>query len=495
MAQALSLVAQLRRRIKDERPSRTALRFACDDEAASDCLVNISDSGMFTTTTFNSREAADLSIDLSETPYNTVRKLAEYLQQQAGYAVTLEQDFEAEHPAVDLQIVGSMSVLRTAVSLKHHIFSNEELLEVLTKACTRHNISYTPTTLPRNEEELVLMLAHVDVNRRLAQDAAKRRNLELTVEQILQIATDIEWSYADTVKRQQRVIPTPKFDEGLTEQGDVVIGTFVKRSMRSGFFSPMAGGLPPTKPILELPSSADVEDTKVRITWRRNTDLNFYSYELWRDTVPDVVRPKSLQLITDGPSLLRDQVKQPFTSKLVFRSYGSHSNKDNIGWATFIEQAGQLITEFIDVGSGDGGPTGALTAPPLEPEMTYYYRLYTISLNYEVSESNVIAVKTKPMRAKMSSPSPITPTSGPAGTTVTVTGEGFTGLTSGPIPGSVTLGGKPVSGLVIVSDTKMTFTVPTFQNQAYLNVNLDLVVTSPVTGLKDVYAQGFRYTA
>src|SRR5262249_21371722 len=143
----------------------------------------------------------------------------------------------------------------------------------------------------------------------------------------------LESAYKDDVKRQQRAIPTPKFDEDLTETGDVVIGQHFRRSLRNGFLAPMSAGLPPSPVILDQPDpDLDIEDTRVKIKWRRNIDYRFYAYELWRDTVPNVVRPNGLQLITNGPDLLRENTKQVFTSKLVYRSFGPQTNRDNVGW-------------------------------------------------------------------------------------------------------------------------------------------------------------------
>jgi len=498
VATYLPLVAQLRRRIKDERVTYTAFSLACVDQAATDCLVSIS-SYRLSTTVINGRKAPAINVDLTDFQYDTIKKLTEYLQSLGGYQVNLEQGFNPDHPSRDLQAVGSMSIVGQAVPFRHHIFSDDELRDILVEACRRHNLSYSPETLPENEHGFVLTLASAIVQRELAKDAAKRRNLETTVDQLLAIAAQEEQSYKDDIRRQQRAIPVAKVPEDDTGTGDVMVGGLWRRSMRTGFNAPMASAMEPTPPVLVQPDPRDIEDTKVTLRWKRNHDLQFYSFELWRDTVPVIDRPKGLQLITDAPNLLRSNVKLPFTAKLVYRSYGPHTNKDRIGFATFIESAGQLITEFTDVGAdGATGPIeGTLSAPPLEPSTTYYYRMFVQSLNYEITGSNTIAVTTLPLRALLSSIQvpPLSPTTGTAGTLVTVKGVRFTGLNVGSPPGSVTLGGKPVVNLTIVNDSTLTFQVPTFYNPNAVVGSMDLVVTSPNTGLIDVYAQAFRYRA
>lgn len=489
-----SLVAQLRRRIFDERVGRAALRFACVDEAATDCLIAITAAKHLTTNVLNGRTAKALDVDLRSQKLDTVKLLAEFLQAQPGYQVITEPDFEPGHPSADLEVVGSLSILGQAVPLKHHLFSDKELEEVLANAVRRHNLSYTIETVPLNEQVFVLMLAHVEVNRILAGDSARRRNIEMSVDKLLEVADSIEKSYLGDIQRQQRAVPVPTFDEGDVGQGDVVVGNFSRRSPRNGFWAPMS-----SKGVLQAPelfpfSPDDVEDTKITVHWKRNRDERFYAYELYRDTVPQVERPPSLVALPQGPETLRQSVKRPFTAKLVFRSFGSHSNKDNVGWATFVEQAGQLITDFVDIGTGDLPPSGARqvagadTAPPIEPETTYYYRLYIITLNYEVAGSNVISAKTRTLRALMdpfTGSGPLVPSSGAAGDIIALKGQRFhTGMT-------LTVGGKPVT-LTILDTENATFPAPTFSNPAAANTLYDVVLTS-TNGLKDVFAQGFRY--
>jgi hypothetical protein len=175
---------------------------------------------------------------------------------------------------------------------------------------------------------------------------------------------------------------------------------------------------------------------------------------------------------------------------MVFRSFGAHSNRDNIGWATFVEQAGQLVTTFTDVGSKEPWPStapnqGAMMAPPIEPNTTYYYRMFIVSLNYEVVGSNVVFAHTLPLRAMLSESAPLTPLSAYAGDVITLAGLRFaTGMT-------ITIGGVPCP-VTIASPTSATVVMPTFLNPLAVGVAYDVVLTSS-TGLTDVYAQGVTY--
>lgn len=487
MGIAQSLVAQLRRRVMDERVSRVAFRLQCIDEAATDCLINIT-SRKLQSNVLNGRVAEDLDIDLEATSTFSIKQLIEIINSTPGYRAVVESDIEPNHPADDLEIVGSMSIVGEAATLKHHIFSDDEMLEIIDNACRRHNVSYTPETVPHNEFIFVLMLGHAEVSRRLASDAAKRKNLQSSADQLLEVARDLETAYAADIRRQQRAIPVPKLDENKVDQGDVVIGTFSRRSPRNGFMSPLSNeGLLTSSKLFEI-EPEDIEDTKVVLRWDRNSDIRFYSYEIWRDTVPDVQRPE-----TSGPNfapseLLRLQFKRPFTSKLVFRSYGPHSRRDAVNSANFMYQAGQLATAFVDVGSGDQvgqTPDSVIMAPPLEPDTVYYWRLYIIGMNYEVVPSNVVSAKTKSLRALFATQSAITPISGIAGSVFTVKGERFDSTVS------FTLGGKTIVPTVL-NTTTMTIVVPTFNSPASKGTRYDAVLQS-ASGLKDVIVQAFEY--
>jgi hypothetical protein len=494
MALAFDLISRLRRVLKDERVGRIAFRLACVDRSASDCLLGVSEGGQLTTQPINARTARSLAVDLHDPSYGTVRRLYDYLAAQPGYQVVAELGMLDEFPSSGLRVVGSLSCLHDAVPLKHHIFSDDELEEILDDACRRHNVSYTASTVPDPESPFVLVLAHADALRRLASDAARRRGLEFTPDQLLDLAFNLERQYRDDTSRQRRALPVAKpLDSADPGQGEIVISQSFRRRHRHGLMSPTAAAQPPTVPVLREPSGLDAEDVKVTVRWTRNKDVGFYAYELWRDTRPNIERPHAVHSITDPAQLLRQSVRRPSTARLCMRSVGPNTINDRAhaaGLMFLSEDAGQIVTEFVDVGysSDAANEFGPDSAPPLEPLTTYYYRLFVISANNEVVGSNEIVVTTLTMRALLATTSPLSVTSGPAGTAVTITGSGFhAGMT-------VTLGGKPVGSLVVASATSASFTVPAFVNSQALNISHDLVVTSE-TGLVDVMANAFRLTA
>lgn len=488
----VDLVSQLRQRLNDERVGRIAFRLQCNDSNASECLIQLSSAGVLTTSVIRAREATSLTVDLTDPAFNTVRKLYEHLATKKGYVVQAERDMENERPAIDLRIVGSLSCLGIAVPFRHHIFSDQELENLLSQACRRHNVSYTPATVPPQEEEFVLMLAQAQANRTLASDAAKRAGMEFTVDQLLGLANSQEKAYNEDVKRQHRVLPVARpMDEATYDRGEVVTTQSYRRSNRTGWQAPISAALYPVAPILSA-EEHHIEDVKVTLSWTRNRDNSFYAYELWRDTRPNIERPSDVQLVTDVPAVLHDSVKRPYTAKLVFRSTGPHSSRAGVGTIAILsEQGGQTVVGFTDTGFTVENPNGLgpATAPPLEPDTVYYYKLFVINLNDEVVGSNEVTVKTLLQRPLFSSsnPEPAAPTSGPAGTVVTLRGTGFTANMK------CTVGGKVVTP-TFVNSTTVTIVIPAFANPNALNLRHDIVIEHETNGLIDVLANGFLLT-
>jgi len=485
------LVAQLRRRLKDQRVSRTAFRISCTDTNATDCLLSITLGHHLVTQPINARDAKALDLDLHDPSYATIRLLVEYLRLQKGYVVEVDRDFVAEHPSADLELAGSASILGNAVPLRHHLFTEDELEETLALACARHNIGYTPTNVPEPEVVFVLTLAHALALRDLASDTAKRKEMDASSEQLLELARDLEESYTRDVRRQQRVLPVARpLDEADPGRGDVVVSSSYRRSLRTGYMSPISAALPPAAPVLSHPDEREVEDIKVTLQWTRNRDLGFYSMELWRDTRPNIRRPELVSTVDGVPSLQREYVKLPFTPKLCFRSAGPNSSWSHIGGIVALsEESGQTVIAFTDTGYKGDDPRalGPATAPPLEPATTYYYRLFAISLNNEVIASNEVVVTTKAMRALITK-NGLAPVLGPSGTACTLTGSNFDAATR------VTVSGKTVDNLLLVSPTQLTFNIPTFANPSAIGLQHDVVVTSG-NGLIDVLGNGFKLTA
>jgi hypothetical protein len=489
MAESLGLVAQLRERLKDTRAGRCAFRLTCVDPLASDCLLDISSAGVLTTRVLRGREARSLTVDFYDPTTSTIRKVVEYLQQQSGYSVVCERDYEADRRSADLSI-NQLSCLGTAVAFKHYMFSDAELEQVVRHACTLHNISYTPATVPPAEHEFVLMLANAAALRTQATDASKRQGMDATVADLLAIAEQLELTYRESMRRQARALPVPvPMDQGDPGRGEVVSSSMYRRSLRNGWMSPIGATLPPIPVNLEV-SAEDVGDTFVTVHWSKNLEQGFYAYELWRDTRPGVVRPPFVSTLADTPSVQHDIVKQQYTSKLCFKSSGPHNIRDHTGSVSVLtEQAGQTVCRFTDTGCTRDNPRelGVSTAPPLEPDTVYYYKLFVVGINDEVTPSNEVSVRTKRTRPMWSS-SPLSVVQGPAGTSVELRGTGFhTGM-------GVTFGGKPVTP-VVASPTRATIVVPAFANPNAVSLRYDLVIFDAETGLIDVLSNGFMLTA
>ncbi len=493
MTLAPDLVAQLRRRLKDERVGRTAFRVSCTDTAATDCMLSIDRAGKFTTTPLNARVAAALSYDLiGDASVQTVRQLFEIINSKPGYTASLERDYEAGHPAADLQLISSASCLNNAVPLRHHIWSDDELEELVRRGAQRHNVRYTPSTVPVLEEVFVLALAEAEAYRDLAGDAAKRAGLDYTAEQLLELSNNLEVSYRADVARNARVLPVAKpLDEAEPGRGEIITSNSYRRNNRTGWMAPIGASLPPIAVELKV-DEVDIEDTRITLRWTRNRDMQFYAYELWRDTRPNVQRPDNVILVTDVPTVEHDNLKKQYTSVLAMRSAGPHSIAERVGTIAILsEQGGQTLNAFTDTGYSASDPRGLgpATAPPLEPGATYYYKMFVVGLNDTITPSNEVCVTTKPQRPAFASTNSILPTSGAMGSTVTITGTGFV---SGMI---VTLNGKVCTGLVINSPTSASFVVPTFTNRNILNLRCTVVIQDPNTGLIDVLANGYMITS
>ena len=260
-------------------------------------------------------------------------------------------------------------------------------------------------------------------------------------------------------------------------------------------------------PQLLDPSGDDIEDTLVRLRWSQDRDESFSYYELWRDTQPNVERNVSGRL--DGPPNgtphlpTATQYSKAGTSKQVLGlAVGANRISptfDGFFFWTAAELAGSNIVNatFMDgvVHPNPGASTMSVLGDPLEPEFTYYYRLYSINWNGEVQHSNVLSVNTKTIRARFTRTSTkeldtnaISPQTGPlaGGTTVTITGTNFVeGM-------KVYIGGKQAAETSRTA-TEIVVTSPQFVNEDFIGKQLDVVIVSP-TGLKDIAIGGWTYT-
>jgi len=438
--------------------------------------------------------AAHVDLDLTNPRYDTIGGLYQTLSRARGFTAQMDKDANTLHPSIDIEPFPPLSIVSTGVELTHHVWSDQELYELLKGAVQRHNPSFDPESCPPQEFQFVLPLAQAMICRASAYDASKRRGLDKDVSSLIALADSFERQYADDVKRLSRAIQSPKeANPNTMDEGDVVQGTMYRRSLRTGFMSPLAASKAPSPIVLLDPDDQDIEDNNVRVVWERNKDQDFQEYELWMDTRPEVARSHEGSLVMAGQptayltseATLHHGATRRTTSQMVFRSFGANSNSSRSSFATFVEEFGQLIRSFA--------------VPRLESDTDYYFRLYVVNLNYGVGSSNVVHARTKALRARfisvygdpenpaVPSGTPLSVTSGPSGTVVNVTLDSTKGAYT--TEHRFLFGGKTVTP-VIVDPFHLTVTVPSFQNLG----PKDVTIISP-TQLISVIHQGFTVTA
>jgi hypothetical protein len=487
------IVSALRSHISDERASQTALSIAVDNNAKR-AFLEISN-GFLTITVEGGDSVAGIRYNLTLPTYDTVGALAACLQKEKGYEVVLTEGTNLLHPSVDLRVEGIPNVARstgTAAALKHRIFSDDELIEFLTNAISLHNPNYTLTSVPRNEWPFVLKKAAAESYRRLAADGAKRRGLDADAATLLQLAQDLERQYDADLSRLQRVIPAPKVDDSHVGTGHVMQGMLTRRHTRTGLTTPGQGSLPPVPPSLLDPADNDVEDVIVRLRWSRNRDEGFVRYELWRDTRPEVERSSAGMM--DSTNVGSGQIAEvtpyskPSTARQILVAYGRNVID------LFTDRMGSNVT-FVDGLIYDRNYGSAqVLGEPLEPGTAYYYRLYAVTVDGEMTHSEVKRVTTKARRALFArtngllSSSALDVKTGPlaGGTSVTITGENFA---SGM---RVTIGGKEAT-ITSLAPTQVVVTSPAFSNADFKGRRMDVVLQS-ANGLLDIAQNAWVYT-
>ena len=493
MTISTSMLAEFRRKIQDTRYSRRVMTVSVSDETVSTATLEIT-AGRLTTSIIGG-SAAEVSVLLTSSAYDTVEKLFQLFSRTGGYSVQMDEDVSREHLSIDIEPVGLSSIKGTGIDLVTHLFSDAELEEILKNAVLRHNPGMSIDNLPEQERVFVFPLAQANVARIQAQDAAKRKGLDSSVSDLIALADSFENQYREDSRRHSRVIqPAREANPNLVAEGDVVLGKLQRRSLRTGFQAPISQTIDPDPPVLLVPDEHMIEDDNVQVVWQRNRNVDFYSYELWMDTRPDVVRSHAGELAFGGATstfpntptgqgFLSDGAGRQTTSKMVFRAFGSESRTSRGSFAVSVQEFGQLLRSFA--------------VPELESDTEYFFRLYVSTINYTVSGSNIVSALTKAQRARFmplgrsaTRPGPIggfaNKTSGPAGTVVEITLD----PTAGPYTTAhtFTVGGKVVTP-VIHSAYAMEITIPAFQTKDAK----DFVIISP-TQLVDVRPCAFTVT-
>lgn len=477
----MTLVSQLRSQIMDDRATVPAFAIFCKDKMATAAIVEVSNGYLRTEVINGSSAVRELSINLRDSETNTLQKLLSVIERDyaASYTVERSPEMMSNHAAADIEEIGGTSIKQRSVMLRVHRFSDEELTSILTMAVLRHNPGYTIDTVPPNEHPLVLLLARAEAMRVLSTNAAKRRGLDADVASLLSIADACDRSYRDDLRRIGRALPSPSSnDPGIDTRGDVVVSESSRFGLRTGYQSPTSASHPPLSPVLYTPEGADVEDYGVMLRWERlqGPSEKFFSMELWRDTQPDVRRSRNTEAV-------------PTTAKVVWTSREGYSNeKEGIGTVT-----PNIIASYFDgwkLPDARYPIRDADVQSALEPELTYYYRLFVFTQNGEWASSDVVSVTLKGARAEFSrsvgTPA-LSVTTGPraGGTAVTLRGRNFTEQTK------VFIAGKPVANLVRVDATTITFETPEVNPRAPRQA--DVVIVSP-NGLRDIYSDAWTWT-
>lgn len=465
-----TLISELRRRIKDQHPSVHALTVGVTDSATTRAILEITSGRMVFVCAGGSARPFDIS--LHDALNGTVGRLHDQLQRMGGMVSSLDKDADPEHPAADLESFGPKDIRQQGIILRHRTFSDGELEKVLAGAVSRHNPSLNTHTLPQGEWELVFLLSQAAIARERAQDASKRKGTSESVADLLAIARDLESTYQNDFRRLNRVLqPARESSPNSVHQGDVMVGTLFRRSLRTGYLSPSSAALPPSALVLLEPDDLDDGDTEVRVRWGRSTEPSFLSCELWMDTQPEVVRQAGtpqIGLVVDDDREVRFRET---TSRLAGKWVGP--NATGIGGTMagpVVENSGQL--------------TGGLIVPGLEPETDYYFRIYVFNVNGEYAASEVVRHTTKPLRVRFSTTTPVTPSQSVGGVTLTFN---FDGSAAGAFTTDhkIFVGGKEVV-VTRVSGVRATAPAPTFVQKG----TKDIVVVSP-TGLKHLIRDGY----
>lgn len=496
------LVQALRSRVSDDRATVEAFSLGATGECKS-ALLEITN-GFLVVTVEGGNSVRGIRFNLNDPKYNTVGRLIKELSRQRGYTCTESTlRAQANYPSLGLRSETGITEIANGEghTLRHHIFSDEELNEYLTEAVTLHNPNYRVNTIPSAEHAYVLMKAQARCYRTLASDSARRRGLDTDAKIFLALAHDLEGQYDKEAKRMARIIPSAKIDESKIGTGDFIQGSLSRRSLRSGFTAPHRTKVSIDPPVLLDLSDSDIEDVNIFLRWNKSTDDGFAYYELWRDTQSNVERGESgrLESSPSGPATpFRPATTQFSRGGTSIQVMGLSGNTHLTGrLTTEFSQGGSGFTSFFDgivqptPGSGNANSVGL----PLEPEMDYYYRLYGVDRNGEILPSRVLHVRTKSIRARFArtssgtiDASAISPNTGviAGGTTLTITG---TAMGEGTY---LTLAGKRC---VEVSRTltSLVVTTPGMTNTDSTGVVQDLVLVS-TNGLRDIAKHGFTYS-
>lgn len=496
-----NLLAALRSRVADDRAIVSAFVLSATGECKSAVVELVN--GVLIINVEGGQTVQRITWNFADPKYSTVGRLLAELQKARGYTVLPDQNCVIDHPSSDLVIAGMPDISnKGSATFRHRIWSDTELMSFLHQAATLHNPNYSGiNVVPRTEHPYVLMRAAALAYRVLAADTVRRRHLDADSDRLINLAKDLEQQYQTDTRSMHRVIPSPKADESKMGTGDVVVGTLVRESLRTGLQGPVRNALPPTAPRLYDAQDDDVEDTTIRLRWSQDRDDSHSHYEVWRDTGPRVERSLAGRLSDAFTMSLpaQSQVSRAGTAKQVlgaglaaspiydgfFFWTASEANATSLVNSTFID--GQLENNV--------GPVGASAlGEPLEPETDYYYRIYVVNKNGEYAFSEVKRYRTKALRARLKRSSGLV-----ASDALSVLFGAYTGGEALAIKGThfvegmrVLLNGKPCTSVTIVDSENLTCVTPVFTNPDWVGKRVDIVLESP-TGLLDIYSNAWLF--
>lgn len=172
-------------------------------------------------------------------------------------------------------------------------FENEQLESALFQGLQRHNRSLTWSTLPREEEQLILLLAKA----KLAYDKA----LEYSLDPKMQSGQNLGRAKVDNADALMRV--GARFEElyddhrnqifaSTSESGDVLVGTLIRTSWFTKTKIPAQLATNPTKPVITYAEyqydQEPVKQGRIRLFWNRLTDADIAYVRVYLSRKPVV---------------------------------------------------------------------------------------------------------------------------------------------------------------------------------------------------------------
>lgn len=350
------LLNEFRRQIGDTNYRYLQCDISCDDPAATNALLEITDTHLITT--IDGGTAEDLDLDLTQPQYSSIELLVNAIRAKSGYSARVASDGEGTHDSTDLEIIAPKVILRTFVQLRSRRWSDSELEDFLNTALIKlgrdTGVAYDLTTVPSRVKDLMFLLATVGMYWDQINNATKRRGIDLRVEDFRTLHQTLLDEYDRSLKAFKATEPPPV--STLTEEqidamqsGEIIVGTQFRRNLRTQRMTPSVA-VP--FPAAESLQATFIGGAKIRLDWTRSRTHAFHHYEIWRGTD---------NTVSNASEISRPLGALPQTGTKIATVYESER------------------TLWVDGGTS-----------PLPPG-TYFYRLYIYNINGEWAASDVAA--------------------------------------------------------------------------------------------------------